>query len=356
MSIERFIELAAKKKSREINLVEQRELSRILEENPDLQLFLESADQFFETPVFSDGNFGEQGFVDQHWEQFERRTIFTETPAITPFYKQRRFSYGIIGLAASLLLLIVLKFALPKNKAELLPEKENTVSTNCGSKSKITLPDGSSVWLNADSKISYPKSFGADTREVFLMGEAYFDVAHDAGHPFIIHSGDIDVRVLGTAFNVRNYKNEKSIEVSLIRGKIELSMKGQIENKILLNPSQKLVISKTASQPDVEGKAVENEGPKNLFTLTHVNVRDSLVAETSWMENKAVFINRQLDDIMEELDRRFNTNTIFKDEDVKKYRYTIYTNDFNLKEIMEVLKLSKGFTYQLSNDEIIISK
>src|SRR5205085_10891901 len=87
---------------------------------------------------------------------------------------------------------------------------QNTVMTKPGSKSKLQLPDGTQVWLNSDSKITYGESFMGATREVQLSGEAYFDVVKDKEHPFIIHTQSIDLKVLGTAFNVRSYANEKN--------------------------------------------------------------------------------------------------------------------------------------------------
>src|SRR4029078_631833 len=100
----------------------------------------------------------------------------------------------------------------------------NTVSTKRGSKSKVQLPDGTQVWLNADSRIAYNEKFQGNLREVTLEGEAYFDVVRDEKRPFVIHTAAIDIKVLGTAFNVRSYANEKNTETSLIRGSIEVTL------------------------------------------------------------------------------------------------------------------------------------
>ena len=101
-----------------------------------------------------------------------------------------------------------------------IPSKSvnNTVSTKGSYKASINLPDGSKVWLNGDSKITYDGDFQGKTREVHLSGEAFFDVAKDKTRPFIIHTRTINLKVLGTAFNVRSYDNEKETETALVHG------------------------------------------------------------------------------------------------------------------------------------------
>ena len=95
---------------------------------------------------------------------------------------------------------------------------QNTVSTRKGSKSNVQLPDGTMAWLNADSKLIYDENFRGDFREVSLEGEAYFDVVKDKTKPFIIHTKAIDIRVLGTAFNVRAYETEKEYGNFIVQG------------------------------------------------------------------------------------------------------------------------------------------
>jgi transmembrane sensor len=116
------------------------------------------------------------------------------------------------------------------------------VGTKKGSKSHIVLPDGTNVWLNADSKIIYPGNFQGETREVSLVGEAFFDVVKNVNKPFIIHTGTMDVKVLGTAFNVRSYPGEMTTEASLLRGLIEVTLNGTEKKKILLKPNEKLTV------------------------------------------------------------------------------------------------------------------
>ena len=112
-----------------------------------------------------------------------------------------------------------------------------------GSRTHLTLPDGTMVWLNAGSRLSYGKNYNTATREVNLTGEAFFDVAHNTQKPFLIHTARIDVQVLGTSFNVKSYPTDRTTEATLIRGSIEVSIKDRPSEKIILRPDEKLVVA-----------------------------------------------------------------------------------------------------------------
>lgn len=229
---------------------------------------------------------------------------------------------------------------------------KNEMVTKKGSKSNITLPDGTEVTLNADSKITYGENFAKQIREVTLTGEAYFDVKHDEHHPFIIHAGNTNIKVLGTAFNVRNYEQEDFLETSLIRGKIEVTFINAPGNKIILKPSEKLVISKI-NGADSAASAHKATSP-GLMSLTHVTVVDSVVSEISWIDNKTILIDKPLIEIMGELERQYNIKATFKSNTAKSYRYTIHLGNKSLNQVMEILNMSKGIQYKLENDELII--
>ena len=108
-----------------------------------------------------------------------------------------------------------------------------------GSKTEMYLSDGTKVWLNAGTTLRYRTSYSKNKRDVFLDGEAYFDVKKDPEHPFIVHVGDIEVKAVGTSFNVKAYKNEKTVETTLVEGKVLVSKKN-ITEPIIMLPNQKL--------------------------------------------------------------------------------------------------------------------
>lgn len=341
MSKKRFIELLAKKESGEITLMEQREFLSIIDQHPHLiQLML----SFKAINLISKRDSSE--YIDNQWDMFQEKLQTNEAKASGKAYWKQKAIYFLA--AASILGAIVISVLFFNNRSDRKISQQNIFYTKKASKSTLVLPDGSKVWLNADTKIIYDKSFNNKTREIKLNGEAFFDVAHDAGRPFIIHTDKADVKVLGTTFNIRNYKDEDLLETSLIRGKIEVILSGSTENKIVLKPSEKLTITKNVISKQINAPKAE------VITLSHVTMQDSMVVETSWINNKTVLIDKPLYEIAAELERQFNVKPVFKSETVKNYRYTIHLEDKSLEQVMQILQLSKKINYKIENNELII--
>ena len=230
----------------------------------------------------------------------------------------------------------------------------NEVATKRGSKSFIKLPDGTQVWLNADSKLTFTENFGDKTREVSLNGEAFFDVFHDAEHPFIIHTGKADVKVLGTTFNIRNYAVDKTMEATLIKGKIEVTLTDRPDEKIIIHPQEKIIISKEGNSIVKEIKSPKATQAVNRVVLTTVTMKDSLIAETGWMKDKMVFVNQPLEKIAEEIERKFAVTIIFKTNVVKQYRYTGVFEKESVSQIFHIIQLSRKINYTINDKTITI--
>jgi ferric-dicitrate binding protein FerR (iron transport regulator) len=230
----------------------------------------------------------------------------------------------------------------------------NEVITKRGSKSSIKLPDGTIVRLNTDSRLTYLNFTAGKTREVTLEGEAYFDVAHDSSRPFIIHTGKINIKVLGTSFNVRNYPQDKVLETSLIKGKIEVSLKSRPDDIIILKPTEKLIIAKEQDELSASTKTIASIDNKVVLTSITYLRNDSLVAETSWLNDKMVFVNQPLERIAIELERKYAINISFKDEKVKKYRYTGVFENVSLEKVFQLIKYSKNINYKINDKNIVI--
>ncbi len=255
----------------------------------------------------------------------------------------------VAGVAACFITVFLVREFFLSNKAETI--SKNEVTTKKGSKSNIKLPDGTQVWLNADSKLTYSADF-AHNREVVLIGEAYFDVTHDEAHPFVIHSGIANIKVLGTAFNIRNYPLEKTLQTTLMRGKIEVSFTNRIGDKIILKPLEKLIIQKENSNLDKD-KSLSPQKTVELTTVSYSKA-DSTIAETSWVNDKMVFINEPLEDIATELERHFAVKVIFKNEVVKKYRYTGFFGNVTLEKVLQIIQLSKKINCKTDGNVITI--
>ena len=271
-----------------------------------------------------------------------------------PLYRRMVYAVAAAAVIGILLFITVLKPAATTPDA--LPAL-NEIATKKGSKSNIKLPDGTQVWLNADSKLVYKENFSGATREVTLTGEAYFDVAHDSSHPFIIHTGKASIRVLGTAFNIRNYPQDKSMETTLMRGKIEISFIDRPGEKIIMKPLEKLIVQKDNDAPGkpTPGKPLTaNPGNNILLTSVTWSKTDSIVPETSWMSDRMVFINQPLEEIAANLERHFAITVIFKNTGARQFRYTGAFGDVSLDKVLQILQLSKKINYKIEDKTVII--
>lgn len=272
--------------------------------------------------------------------------------ALAPVRSMRKW-WWMGGVAASLLLAASLFFLQqPKPRAP----KQNTVSTRHGSKSKIELPDGTVVWLNSGSRLVYDDAFNNTLREVRLVGEAYFEVAPDKSRPFIIHTQAVDLKVLGTAFNLRAYPDEATTETALIHGSVEVQVLNNPDKKIILKPSEKLVVQ---NKPDsVKGKAEPANGlrePLISISKVHLLERDSSLYETSWVSNKLAFDDEKLATIAQRLERWYDVTVIINSEDLKETTYSGIYEGERLEEVMESLQISGGFTFTINKKEVRIS-
>lgn len=230
----------------------------------------------------------------------------------------------------------------------------NTVTTKPGSKSQITLPDGTQVWINADSKITYDQNFPGKFREVHLIGEAYFDVARDTTRPFIIHTRSIDVRVLGTSFNVRSYPNEKTTETALIHGTVEVTLHNKPEKKFILKPNEKLVVN---NEDTVAATGQHKAAAEPLLTLTRVrfNKNDSSSSvETMWVRNKLAFENETFEKMAIEMERWYNVSFNIKNEQLKKLHFYGVFENKSLPEVLEALSYSSPFHYEIRDGKVTV--
>jgi ferric-dicitrate binding protein FerR (iron transport regulator) len=226
---------------------------------------------------------------------------------------------------------------------------EKEIVTRYGTRSYQQLPDGSKLWLNAGSKVSYAEVSAGGRRELTLTGEAFFDVRHDPEHPFIIHTGRLDIKVLGTSFNIKAYPNDSTIETTLISGKVEIELPGQSQKSIVLRPSEKLVIPIRETQSVLEGTlavARQTVAPDPQYKT---------VLETSWVEDKLVFRNETFSDVSRKLERWYNIHISFEDDQYLKERLTAYFKDQPIRNVMDALQLSLGFHYRIEGDTIHIT-
>ncbi|WP_412468929.1 FecR family protein [Pedobacter sp. KLB.chiD] len=205
-----------------------------------------------------------------------------------------------------------------------------------GQKRLVTLPDGSNIYLNGDSKIRYALNFNTGKRIVYLAGEAFFDVQHRSRQPFIVHTGKVSTTVLGTSFNINAYPSLKNIAITVQTGKVGVVFKseGKIAPVQFLLPNQQLSISKN------NGQASKKQ----------VNAVDF----DSWREYKIFFYDKPLNEITEVIAREYDLDIEIKTEALRKVKLTAKFDKCPAKQIMDVIAKLSGSKYTIYGNKVII--
>lgn len=227
-----------------------------------------------------------------------------------------------------------------------------------GERKNVQLPDGSLVTLNSGSAIRINNDFGINTREVCLRGEAFFDVKHNPALPFIVHTKAMDIKALGTAFNVKAYRNDGITETSLIKGLVEVTLKEDKNSKMLLYPNEKIKWqSLQADSTQLNGttkKATAVNGLRRNKTKEKIAATDDgIIKEIAWKANKLVFEDETFNEIAVLLERWYAVKFNFKDSMIRSYRFTGIFEKEELNTVLEFLKESRDFNYSFEQGEVL---
>lgn len=300
--------------------------------------------------------------IHKNWLNFK-----TRLPAENKIIKLKtrsKFKWRLV--AACILILLTAGIATFFTKYNFNEGNQITiVEAPAGATTEIKLPDGSKVWLNAHSKLTYKKQFGEKFREVSLAGEAFFDVVKDSDHPFIVSTSTLHLKVLGTAFNVRSFPDEKKSEAALVRGAIEVTLVNNPDKKIILKPSEKIIVRNSAvataapkgnNQTNRKSKAAQIP----LITLSNIHYKeaDPLPVEAQWIERKLAFESENLEDIAARMERYYGVNIKFNDESVKSLVFSGSFKDETVTEAISALQTTGGYQFsaKIHNDQITIYK
>ena len=369
MSIDRFWILVARKLSGESSLQEIRELEELLRSHPHLYFSVEIINNLWNKSAIKDVDQLENAYAE-HIARMKSMGLSTDhedskeehdTPYILHGSRNTRIVRKI-SIAASILVLIAAGIFFYADKKE-IPVKDDhaskmAVSTKNGSRTNIQLPDGSKVWLNSGSTLTYDKQFGHKIREVVLSGEAFFDVVKDPGKPFIIHTTSMDIKVLGTQFNVKSYANDKLAEASLIHGSIEVSLKKRGSEKFLLKPKEKILVMNDRIIQSNTPVLVKNQPNERIIAVEKLNytAKDSTIIETSWVDHKLIFQNESFEDIAIKMERWYDITVRFEDEQLKNERLTGSFTIEPIDKALQALQISTAFHYTIRGNTIVITK
>lgn len=204
-------------------------------------------------------------------------------------------------------------------------------TTAAGEQTEVFLKDGTRVLLNNQSTLRYPDEFDDEVREVYLQGDAFFEVASNPLQPFLLHSGGVTVEVLGTSFNVRAYEDDRTITVTLATGSVLVTTgSNKAGESQSLVPGDQWVYNKTTGEPRLQ--KVSDEDIRAL------------------QEGLLVFQNQPLEEITRALERRYDIRFKFERESLKEQRLTFKSDNSNLDEVLKVLSLASGMEYIMLND------
>ena len=280
--------------------------------------------------------------TEQAWQEFI-------TPRRASSSKRKNLYIGITSAAAVLVLMLALwplmRTDIPKESiqvfASLESPKEITyteegermeVSTPAGTTTSITLSDGTQVLLGANSRLEYAKHFSAGKREVTLTGEARFNVAKDAGRPFIVHTEQIQTQVLGTVFDVKAYPQTLP-DVTLYEGKVEVSLNGTTPR--LMQPGEQAFLNK-------EGK---------------LQLEKASEETSKWAEGEFAFDNRELMAVMQEIGSWYNISVVFHSRPLLEERiYFRMSRKASTNEVLAVLNDMGIAKFEIENEKITVGK
>lgn len=374
MNDKRVLELLTRKIAEEISLEELEELNNLFEKNPDIVYYEQYLKEIWQE---QDRNTLNQDIdIDSQYEKhklrYDKRLQFSESELVdseasketnrNPIYFKYVFALG---------LLIVLGVMFFKWDPNWFSGKDNAIvnrieiMTQKGVRKQLVLPDGTKVWLNADSKLSYDNSMNdSDVRSVNLEGEAFFDVIKDIHRPFYIVTKEITIKVLGTAFNVKAYPDEDKTETTLLRGSIELVVNERPKEKFMLKPNEKLAVTKNkiveGAEQGIVSDSISRITLANNITLTignlsKINVDNhEYIQETSWVDNKLVFKDETLEEIVPKLERWYDLDIEIADIELKTYRYTGTITKESIDQVLTAMQLIKPFNFKIQNDDVTL--
>lgn len=269
---------------------------------------------------------------EKAFRRFLAKTQVASEKKVAKKYSLHRYMYG----AAAIALLCIISFASYWSGSEQVKKQfaEMVVEAPLGSKTKLYLPDGTLVWLNAGSKITYSQGFGVAERKLQLTGEGYFEVTKNEQLPFEIRTKELELRVMGTKFNFRNYPEDEEVSVSLLEGKVRLINYLKNNDLCYLEPDQKAILNKKDGQ----------------LKISPAEARYT----AEWTNGYLFFDEELLPDIIKELERSYNVKIYIKDESLKTFRFygNFIRKEQTIQEILDMLASTGKLEYKINGKEV----
>lgn len=251
-------------------------------------------------------------------------------------FKLKSSFMRFLPYAATILLCIGISFSFYLyTQKNLSASNEYIVSAEKGQRASVTLPDGTKVWLNSHTELRYKSDYGVKERNVFLNGEAYFEVSKDKEHRFVVNAGEMAVEALGTAFNVKAYNEDPDFVATLFEGSIKAGTGD--DNNVILTPDQHVSLNRKSK------------------SLT-VGISENVLYARMWRNNELAFEKEKLDDIAVLLNRMYNVQLKFKSDKIRQYRFSGVIKNNSLDNVIEIISLTAPIIYESHGDTIILDE
>ena len=368
MQIKRFWELLPKQLNNEFTNEEFEEFKYIIESNPDLYNSFVELKKCWNEKVELDTEFLEATYL-LHFEKMVKKGAFINTtqPEIkikkkhTPIYFLKKS--GLYLIVASFIIFVTISLLLKPTQKKLTTNTFNNINThlietNRANKKFLELSDGTKVFINSCSKITFDKaSFNINNREIYLEGEAYFEVTKNIQKPFIIHTSTIDIRVLGTKFNVKSYATDINTEASLTQGKIEVMIKKRPGEIYVLKPNEKLIVQNDVTTTNLNSNNLHSNNTINsLISIKSIHnlINDTIVSETAWTKDWLVFESEDFYTASKKMERWFGVE--FEFVNIEKQNLLIHGTFKNetIDQALSALEFSFDFKFKKQNNKIFI--
>ena len=252
--------------------------------------------------------------------------------------RRPRHAYQWLKVAAVIVLPILftgLYYNFKRSVKTTTPVALSMVENEPGQRSRVRLPDGSVVWLNAESKLQFPEKFENHSREVLLEGEAFFEVIKDPDLPFIVKTGTIDVTVLGTSFNVNAFPESNLVETTLVTGKVALKKANSNEDFLMLEPNQKASYSKEIQS----------------FTIRDVDP----VLSTSWKDGRLIFRDTPFHEVIKKLERWYGVEITWSNN-LEDDNMTFTVQEESLERILDLMSTLIPIQYTIEDKTVKIKR
>ena len=376
MTNDQVWKLIARKLAGEATQEELTTLDGHLKNDPELAHKVELYSFYFQQPKSSQNNTDEkqrawQNLRQKLGEQLPEENLdslqsaYTRKPFVFTYTRHGRW----LSIAASILLVAASAvyysgWSRKDDRAIASAETKHeniVIQTERGKRLKKVLPDGTSVWLNGESRLTYNRDFGKHKREIILTGEAFFDVAHNAKVPLVVHAKDVNILVKGTAFNVRSYPESDKVETSLIRGSVELTDRTRPDHVILLKPNEKITIDHAEGDRALTAAVAESSKERFAKAKTHYRIEAlkesslaNVIPEVSWVSNVLVFDNEPFAKVIEKMEKWYNVDIQINDQELKQRKFSGVFHNEGVVEALQALQIIIPFHFEQNGRSIII--